>query len=145
MSFVMDVLRPRIPPRPKSPCAGNGKVASIADQIFRSSERSERFPTILFLYSLGKCRQSSSGLGLFVKEAVWMPQFVVTKVRCSFEVMKMLWAIIRNILIECCNYMEGIYSPAKGHVKAGKGHIINTRYGVVVVMSIFLSVYLLTQ
>ena len=38
--------------------------------------------------------------------------------------------------------MEGIYSPAKGHVKAGKGHIIKTRYGVVVVVSIFyLSIY----
>ena len=56
--------------RPKNPCAGNGKVASIMDQIFRSSERSERFPTILFLNSLGICRQCSSGLGLFVKEAV---------------------------------------------------------------------------
>ena len=74
-----------------------------------------------------------------------MPPFVVTKVRCSFEVRKMLWPMIRNILIECCNYMEGIYSPAKGHLKAGKGHIIKTRYGVVVAMSIFLSVYLLTQ
>ena len=70
MSFVMDVLRPWIPARPKSPCAGNGNVASMADQIFRSSERSECFPTILFLYSLGICRQSSSGLCLFVKEAV---------------------------------------------------------------------------
>ena len=69
-SFFTDVLRPWIPARPKSPCAGNGKVASIADQIFRFSERSECFPTILFLYSLRLCRQSSSGLGLFVKEAV---------------------------------------------------------------------------
>ena len=77
-----------------------------------------------------------------------MPLFV-TKVRCSFEVWKMknekwkmLWPMIRNILIECCNYMEGIYSPAKGHVKAGKGHIIKTRYGVAVVVSIFyLSIY----
>ena len=40
--------------------------------------------------------------------------------------------------------MEGIYSPAEGHVEAGKGHIIKTRYGVVAVVSIFLSVYLLT-
>ena len=38
--------------------------------------------------------------------------------------------------------MEGIYSPAEGHVEAGKGHIIKTRSGVVVVASIFLSVYL---
>ena len=40
--------------------------------------------------------------------------------------------------------MEGIYSPAEGHVEVGKGHIIKTRYGVVAVVSIFLSVYLLT-
>ena len=42
--------------------------------------------------------------------------------------------------------MEGIYSPAEGHVEAGKGHIIKTRYGVVVVVSIFyLSIYLLNK
>ena len=70
MSFVTDVLCPWIPARPKSPCARNGKIASVADQIFRSSEQSEHFPTILFLCSLGICRQSSSGLGLFLKEAV---------------------------------------------------------------------------
>ena len=73
-----------------------------------------------------------------------MPPFV-TKVRCSFEVWKLrkvIWPMIRNILIVFCNYMEGIYSPAEGHVKAGKGHIIKTRYGAVVVVSIFyLSVY----
>ena len=74
---------------------------------------------------------------------MWMPPFV-SKVRCSFEVRKMIWPMIRIILILCCNYMEGIYSPAEGHVEAGKGHIIMTRYGVVVVVSIFLSVYLLT-
>ena len=33
--------------------------------------------------------------------------------------------------------MEGIDSPAEGHVEAGKGHIIKTRYGVVAVVSIF--------
>ena len=33
--------------------------------------------------------------------------------------------------------MEGIYSPAEGHVEAGKGHIMKTRYAVVVVESIF--------
>ena len=64
--------------------------------------------------------------------------------RCSFEVNKMIWSVIRNIFIVCCNYMEGIYSPAEGHVEAEKGHTIKTRYGVVVVVSIFLSVYLLT-
>ena len=37
----------------------------------------------------------------------------------------------------CCNHMEGIYSPAEGHVEAGKGNIIKTRYGVVVVVSCF--------
>ena len=70
---------------------------------------------------------------------MWMPPSV-TKVRCSFEVWKlrkMIWPMIRNILIVCCNYMEGIYSPAEGHVEAAKGHIITTRYGVVVVVSIF--------
>ena len=40
--------------------------------------------------------------------------------------------------------MEEIYGPAEGHVEAGKGHIIKTRYGAVAVVSIFLSVYLLT-
>ena len=40
--------------------------------------------------------------------------------------------------------MEGIYSPAEGHVEAGKGNIIKTRYGVVVVVNILLCVYLLT-
>ena len=52
-----------------------------------------------------------------------MPPFV-TKVRCSFEVWKMIWPMIRNILIVCCNYIERIYSPAQGHVEAGKGLII---------------------
>ena len=42
---------------------------------------------------------------------MWIPPFV-TKVRCSFEVRKMIWPMIRNTLIVCCNYMEGIYSPA---------------------------------
>ena len=70
---------------------------------------------------------------------VWKPPFV-TKVRCSFEVRKMIWPVIRNIFIVCCNYMGGIYSPAEGHVETGKGHIIKTRYGVVVVVGIFLSV-----
>ena len=59
----------------------------IADEIFHSSEQSERFSVILFLYSLGICRLSSSGLdpGLFVKEAVFvMPPFV-TKMSCSFD------------------------------------------------------------
>ena len=50
---------------------------------------------------------------------MWMPPFV-TKVTSSFEVWKMIWPLIRNILIECCNYIEGIYSPAEGHVEAGK-------------------------
>ena len=54
--------------------------------------------------------------------------------------------MIQNILIVCCNYIEGIYSPAEGHVEAEKGHIIKTRYGVVVVVSIFyLSIYLLNK
>ena len=64
----------------------------------------------------------------------------ITKVRSSFEIRKMIWPIIRNILIICCNYMERIYSPAEGQVEAGKGHIIKTRYGVV--LNIFyLSIY----
>ena len=72
-----------------------------------------------------------------------MPLFV-TKVRCSFEVWKMIWPMIRNILIVGCNYMGGIYSPAKGHVETGKGRIIKTRYGVVA--SIFyLSICLLNK
>ena len=59
---------------------------------------------------------------------------------------KMIRPIIRNILVVCCNYIGGIYSPAKGHVEAGKGHIIKRRYGVVVVVSIFhLSIYLLDK
>ena len=65
--------------------------------------------------------------------------------QCSFEVRKlrkMIWPMIQNILIVCCNYIKGIYSPAEGQVEAGKGHIIKTRYDVVV--SIFLSVCLLT-
>ena len=42
--------------------------------------------------------------------------------------------------------MEGIYSLAEGYVEAGKGHIIKTRYGVVVVVSIFyLFIYLLNM
>ena len=60
----------------------------------------------------------------------------------QFEVRKMIWPMIRNIFILCCNCMEGIYSPAEGHAEAGKGHIIKTRYGVVVVVIIFyLSIY----
>ena len=43
---------------------------------------------------------------------MWMPPFV-TKVRCSFKVRKIIWRMIRNILIVCCNYMEGICSPAE--------------------------------
>ena len=56
---------------------------------------------------------------------MWMPPFV-TKVRCSFEVKKMISPMIRNILIVCCSNMEGIYTPAEGHGKAGKEHIMKT-------------------
>ena len=80
---------------------------------------------------------------MFVKEAVCVDAAIRSKVRCSFEVRKMIWRMIRNILIVCCNYLEGIYSPAEGYVEAEKGNIIKTRYGVVVVVSIF-CVYLLT-
>ena len=59
-----------------------------------------------------------------MKKAVCvMPPFV-TKVSCSFDM-----PMIRTILIVCCNYIEGIYSPAEGHVEVGKVHIIKTSYG----------------
>ena len=74
-----------------------------------------------------------------MKEAVCVTPPFVTKVSCWFDM-----PMIRTILIVCCNYIEGIYSPAEGHVEAGKGHIIKTRHGGVAVVSIFLSVYLLT-
>ena len=38
----------------------------------------------------------------------------------------------------------GLRKPTKveGHVEAGKGHIIKTRYGVVVVVSIFIWLFI---
>ena len=63
--------------------------------------------------------------------SVCMPPFV-TKVRCSFEVRKMISPMIRNMFMVCCNSVEGICSPAKGHVEAGD---------VVVVSIFYLSIY----
>ena len=65
-----------------------------------------------------------------------IPPFV-TKVSCLFDM-----AYVSNYLDVCCNYIEGIYSPAEWHVKTGKGHIIKAKYGGVAVVSIFsLSIY----
>ena len=78
-----------------------------------------------------------------MKEAVCvMPPFV-TKMSCSFD-MAYDSNYLDRLLQVHGRSMEGIYSPAEGHVETGKGHIIKTRYGVVAVVSIFLSVYLLT-
>ena len=69
-----------------------------------------------------------------------MPPFV-TKMSCSFDM-----AYDSNYLdrmLQLHLYMEGAWKeftaqlPAEGHVEAGKGHIIKTRYGVVAVVSIF--------
>ena len=38
--------------------------------------------------------------------------------------------------------MEGIHSPAEGHIETGKGHIIKTRDGVVVLVAIFIGLFI---
>ena len=64
-----------------------------------------------------------------------MPPFV-TKVSCSSDMAHDSNYLDRMLQLHGRS-IDGIYRPAEGHVEAGKGHIIKTRYGVVAVVSIF--------